>query len=91
MSQLHGGTSAWDVEAYIAARCRAEGVADGGGVRPYTGPRIDWAPLDEFDEKRRARQRERAAAEAARAAATSEVSNNFIHSFTFTVVTPRAT
>jgi hypothetical protein len=45
-----GGT--WSVDEYIAARCRAEGVADCEAVRPYTGYVIDWTPIDRFEERR---------------------------------------
>ena len=44
-----GGTGRWDVEQYIASRCRAEGVRYAGTlgeVRPYKGMRLDWDVLD---------------------------------------------
>lgn len=54
-----GGSATWDVESYIGARCEAEGVVDPGGVRHYTGRSVDWAALDEYDEKRRLRRERR--------------------------------
>ena len=54
-----GGTADWDMESYIARRCEEEGVANSGEVREYTGPRIDWAPLDRFDERQRQKKERR--------------------------------
>lgn len=51
-----GGDADWSIDRYIASRCAAEGVADTGEVRPYTGPVVDWGPLDKFDEERRQRR-----------------------------------
>ena len=52
-----GGTAAWEMEGYIAERCAAEGVADEGCTKSYTGHVIDWKPLDDWDERRRAKRR----------------------------------
>ena len=53
-----GGSATWDVESYIGARC--ERKVSGSGRRPhYTGRSVDWAALDEYDEKRCLRRERR--------------------------------
>lgn len=51
-----GGSAEWSMEAYIAARCAAEGEVDCGSVRQYHGPRLPIELLDNFDRQEHARQ-----------------------------------
>ena len=64
LPQELGGDADWCMDRYIASRCAAEGVSDTGEVRPYTGPVVDWAPLDKFDAERRQRRAEQDGASA---------------------------
>lgn len=50
-----GGAADWTRDRYISERCAAEGVDDTGGIRHFDGTPIDWALLDRFDEKQKAR------------------------------------
>ena len=61
------------MDAYIARRCEMDGVTDGGEVCAYTGARIDWAPLDRFDERQRQTQERRQQRQQRAEAASVEV------------------